>query len=117
MCNTSVASAMALNFTDAERQSLAIEIGVDCNTPDEQVRSLPRVIKSALKLVQRVVVQEVYFKTFGDFALIFEIRFDVLSNDAAEAREAKGEIHKAINERMKKENINMPVPIRTIIAG
>eukprot|EP01006_Ploeotia_vitrea_P045946 TRINITY_DN66980_c7_g5_i1.p1 TRINITY_DN66980_c7_g5~~TRINITY_DN66980_c7_g5_i1.p1 ORF type:complete len:369 (-),score=66.25 TRINITY_DN66980_c7_g5_i1:200-1306(-) len=114
-CNSAIAKSKINNLTHSERQNRSIDIGVSCDTGDEQVKALPGILADAVAGIEKCEVDQVYLRELGMYALVFELRYSVLSNSSADARAVVGQINQAVNERLKKENISMPYPTSVVI--
>mmetsp|Transcript_2043 Transcript_2043/g.3193 ORF Transcript_2043/g.3193 Transcript_2043/m.3193 type:complete len:361 (-) Transcript_2043:83-1165(-) len=108
--NTAMISSTLQNYKQADHINACFDIGIANETPDEDVKRLPEVVKSVFDRIERANYALTFFKAFGDFALIYEVRYTVKSNSADVAREVLGEINTEINAEFKKQGINMPYP-------
>jgi small-conductance mechanosensitive channel len=91
--NSTLINSTLQNFKEAEVTNLCFEIGVDVNTSNEVVREIPQVMEHVFKDIKRAKLALVFFKSFGKCTLNFEVRYQVLSNDADVCRQVLGEIN------------------------
>jgi small-conductance mechanosensitive channel len=115
--NSALICSTLQNFKQAEYINTCFDIGIANETSDEDVKRLPEVVASVFERIERADYVLAFFKSFGDFALIYEIRYKVLSNSADVARAVLGEINTEINAEFKKQNINMPYPTSVRLSG
>lgn len=112
--NDQLTRATLLNLERAEHYVKSFELGVDCGTADEILEQIPEHITAVIDEIEGVEPDQVYFKYFGDFSLVFEIRYRVLGNSMAEQRRVLNLINLGINKKFKEVGINMPFPTRSI---
>mmetsp|Transcript_29611 Transcript_29611/g.40891 ORF Transcript_29611/g.40891 Transcript_29611/m.40891 type:complete len:353 (+) Transcript_29611:81-1139(+) len=108
--NSALVCSTMQNFKKANYINACFDIGIANESDDAVVRRIPEVVKGIFEQIERANYGLAFFKSFGDYALIFEIRYQVLSNSADVHREVLGEINTLLNETFKKEGINMPYP-------
>ena len=91
--NSALISSTLQNYKKADYINACFEIGIANETADEDVKRLPEVMAGVFAKVERADHVLTFFKSFGEFALVYEVRYKVLSNSADVAREVLGEIN------------------------
>jgi small conductance mechanosensitive channel len=113
--NTMVVENPFKNFGLTTEVLVSIECGVGYES------DLRNVKKIAIEEIERVFPQgsreiEFHYLEFGDSSINFQIRFWVDATKTLTVLESKSEAIMALKERFDKENINIPYPVRTLIA-
>lgn len=112
--NTDLLGSRIQNFKRmAERRSV-FTIGVTYQTTVEQLEAIPAMLQEAVELHELARFDRAHFSTYGDFALIFECVYYVLSNDY----KVYMDIHQAINlnlfRRFAENGIEFAYPTQTL---
>ncbi len=111
--NSEITARVFLNFSKPERKVRSrMSIGLEYDTPPDQVK---KVILEVLHRHQKVLKRpapDVILTAFGDSAILYEFRFwhENFSNEPT----IKSEINSLVWYALKRHNIVIPFPIRTI---
>lgn len=111
--NSEITASIFLNYSKPDRKVRSkISIGIDYNAPPDLVK---KVILEVLTQHQKVLknpAPDVILITFGDSAILYELRFwhENFSNEPG----IKSEINILIWYALKRNNIVIPFPIRNI---
>jgi small-conductance mechanosensitive channel len=102
------------NFKKMEARRVSFTIGVTYQTPLEQLKKIPILVKGIIEPFDHVDFSRVHFKEFGQFSLNFEIVYTVKSPDYAKYLDTQQAINFAILETFEKEHIELAYPTQTI---
>ncbi|MBX5438580.1 MAG: mechanosensitive ion channel family protein [Thermoflavifilum sp.] len=69
------------NYKRMEQRRVVFRVGVVYETPVEKLEKIPALLKEAVEKQSHVRFDRAHFASYGDFALIFEIVYYVLSAD------------------------------------
>lgn len=108
LINASVGNWMLKNKTGR----LILPVGVSYDSDVEQVRSLLMNIVEDEKRVLKNPAPFIYFKDFGDNALMFEVR--VFLKDVSEIISVGSDMRFAIRKALKEVDISIPFPQRDV---
>lgn len=97
-----------------DRRRVVFKIGVTYPTTLEQVKMIPRIIADIIKNTKDTVFDRAHFFSYGDFSLIFEIVYYVLSRDYNKYMDIQQEINFAIKEEFEKRDIEFAYPTQTL---
>ena len=106
------------NFSSTSRSRVILENGVAYNSNLELVKSLTtETIISNFDLPETAEDVLFLYRSFGDSAITYEIRFWINSYSALEVAKAKSKAMMLIKSAYDKEGIQIPFPMRTIDFG
>jgi small-conductance mechanosensitive channel len=96
------------------QRRVVFSFGVTYETPAEQLRHIPTIIRDAVEAQEKVRFDRAHFQKYGDFALIFETVYFVLSPDYNYYMDVQQNINLALFERFVEEEIDFAYPTQTI---
>lgn len=102
------------NYMRMERRRIAFTFGVTYQTSAEKLKRIPDMIKQIIGSVETAEVDRVHFKQYGDFSLVFEVVYYVITNDYAVYMDTQQKINLAMKERFQKEGIEFAYPTQTL---
>ena len=112
--NTELTSTTIHNYKKMEERRICFKIGVCYETPLEKLKKIPELIKEVIESCSDVKFDRAHFYSYGDFALIYEIVYYVLSNDYNLYMDKQHEINIKIKEAFEKEGIEFAYPTSTV---
>ncbi len=112
--NKELTTARVHNYKRMQERRIVFSIGVTYETPTEKLKQIPEIIKNILASISSVRLDRVHFKSFADFALIFEIVYYVNTPDYAVYMDAQQEINLKIKDEFEARGIEMAYPTQTI---
>jgi CRP-like cAMP-binding protein len=96
----------------SELHAMRIVVGADYNTPPNKVKDALLHATLHAELVQKDPEPKVYLKEFGDFAILYEIKFYMLNHqDYSSVCDA---IKTNVWYEFRRQKINIPFPTRTV---
>jgi small-conductance mechanosensitive channel len=116
--NSKIAGSTIVNYhMPFPRSRVLLRVGVDYASDPRRVREVlvDELQKAAreLDILLEDPAPQAYFRTMGDFALEFELRFYV--RDIASEERARDEVNHRVFARLRAEGIQIPFPTRTLI--
>lgn len=108
--NSDLTASRVRNFKRMSERRAAFEFGVTYETPNELVRKIPELVRSILKNLDGVRLDRAHFKNFGDFALIYEVVYYVLSPDYNTYMDKQQAINFSLKETFEREGIEFAYP-------
>jgi len=112
--NNDLLKSRVRNYKRMKERRVAFQLGVVYQTPVEKLKKIPGMIKEIIDSVDMVRFGRAHFKSFGDFALIYEVVYYVLDRDYDLYMDAQQEINLKIAERFENEGIEFAYPTQTI---
>jgi small-conductance mechanosensitive channel len=93
---------------------VVFSLGVTYQTPAEKLRAIPDMLRQAVELQGDVRFDRAHFQKYGDFALIFEVVYYVLSADYNEYMDIQQAINLKIYEEFEAQGIEFAYPTQTL---
>lgn len=112
--NSDLLSSRVRNFKRMFERRIVFSVGVVYNTPESQVQKIPLIIREAIESQEKIRVDRVHFKSFGDFALIFEAVYYVLAPEYNLYMDIQQSINLIIYKRFTEEKIEFAFPTQTL---
>jgi small-conductance mechanosensitive channel len=114
LSNQSLTSARIQNYGQMKERRVVFPFGILYETPAEQVRAVPEMVKKIVESQENVRFDRAHFKKFGDSSLDFEVVYHVLSSDYTEYMNIQQEINLSLFEAFAKEDMGFAYPTRTL---
>lgn len=112
--NNDLLNSRIRNYGRMYERRVLFALGVTYQTPADKLKRIPAIVREAIEMHEKVRFDRAHFQKYGDFALIFEIVYYVLSPDF----NLYMDIHQAVNlfiyERFAEEEIEFAYPTQTL---
>lgn len=112
--NSDLTNSRIHNYKRMEERRILFRIGVVYDTPAAKLEKIPAMIRKILEDTGDIRFDRAHFQSFGDFSLIFEIVFYVLSSDYNDYMDKQHAINLTIIDRFEKEGIEFAYPTQTV---
>ncbi|MFH1339122.1 MAG: mechanosensitive ion channel family protein [Candidatus Omnitrophota bacterium] len=112
--NTDLTNARVRNYKRMGKRRVVFRVGVTYQTTLQQVKEIPKIIKNAIEKIKDTAFDRAHFFAFGDFSLVFEVVYYVLSADYNKYMDIQQEINLAIKEEFEKLGIEFAYPTQTL---
>jgi small-conductance mechanosensitive channel len=112
--NTDLTSSRLQNYKRMEKRRVVFRLGVTYQASLEQLKEIPKIIKAAIESVGEVAFDRAHFFSYGDFSLVFEVVYYVLSNDYTKYMDVQQQINFVIKEEFEKRGIEFAYPTQTL---
>lgn len=112
--NRQLIETIVHNYKRMQYRRIDFNIYINYDTDVEIVKKIPDIIKDIITKIDKAQFGRTHFSTFGDFGLVFEIVYNVLSNDFKTYMDVQQTINLAIKEKFKEEGIEMTYPTQVI---
>lgn len=113
--NSDLLSSRIRNYKRMQERRVVFSIGTTYQTPTAKVKQIPSIIQEIIETQDQVRFDRAHFKSFGDFALIFEIVYYVLSPDYNKHMDIQQNINIDLMARFEQEKIEFAYPTQTIL--
>lgn len=112
--NTDLTNARVRNYKRMDKRRIVFKVGVTYQTTLQQVKEIPNIIKNIIERIKDATFDRAHFFAFGDFSLVFEVVYYVLSADYNKYMDIQQEINFAIKEEFEKRGIEFAYPTQTL---
>lgn len=103
------------NYKRMQERRVLFEFGVTYETPVEQVRALPGLVKEIVSSSEfQTRFDRAHFKGYGDSALLFEVVYFVLDPDYNKYMDIQQEINLSLLESLQARGISFAYPVRML---
>lgn len=110
LANTDLTSSRIRNYKRMKRRRINFQLGVVYETSLEQLRQIPEIIREIIESKEDTLFDRAHFAAYGDFSLIFEVVYYVLSRDYKKYMDIQQEINLQIKEEFAKRGIKFAHP-------
>ncbi|MFH1858377.1 MAG: mechanosensitive ion channel family protein [Candidatus Omnitrophota bacterium] len=112
--NTDLTNSRVRNYKRMETRRILFKIGVVYQTPVEKLKTIPRIVEAVIKEHELTQFDRAHFQSYGDFALIFEIVYYVLTPDYNKYMDVQHYINVRLKEQFEKEGIEFAYPTQQL---
>jgi len=112
--NSDLTGSRVRNYKRMEQRRIVFGVGVVYDTPFEQLKKIPGIIREAVEAEELARFDRAHFARYGDWSLDFEVVYYVLSPDYNLYMDIQERINLAIFERFEAEGIGFAFPTRTV---
>jgi len=112
--NAELVGSRIKNYGRMQQRRILFTVGVTYQTPIEKLKAIPDMVRRIIEPIEQVRFDRAHFKAYGDFALIFEIVYYVLSQDYNTYMDVQQRINLGLYERFRKEGIEFAYPTQTV---
>jgi len=112
--NSDLLGSRVRNYKRMYERRISFSLGVAYETSAEQLERIPRMIEEIVSSQPKVRFDRSHFKSFGDFALVFETVYYILTPDYTAYMDAQQAINIAIARKFAEEGIRFAYPTQTI---
>lgn len=114
MANADLLGSRVHNYKRMNERRVVFSIGVTYETPAETVALLPELLREIIEAREPVRFDRAHFKSYGDFALIFEIVYWVLDPDYNLFMDIQQTINLEILKRFEALGVGFAYPTQTV---
>ena len=112
--NSDLLGSRIRNFRRMYERRGAFEVGVTYQTTREQLEAIPGMIRTSVEAQDNTRFDRSHFKSFGDFALVFETVYYVLVPDYNIYMDVQQAINLELVRRFEEEGIEFAYPTQTL---
>ncbi len=112
--NSDLLASRVRNYKRMFERRIAFSIGVTYQTTADQVREIPGIVRSTVEAQSDVRFDRCHFKSFGDFALLFETVYYVTNPDYNVYMDIQQAINVAIMDAFADRGIEFAYPTQTL---
>lgn len=112
--NSDLTDSRLRNYKLMEKRRVVFKLGVVYQTPLKQLKEMPKIIENIIKNIKDTTFDRAHFFSYGDFSLIFEVVYYVISPDYNKYMDVQQEINFCIKEDFEKRGIEFAYPTQTL---
>lgn len=112
--NSDLMKSRIKNYKRMEIRRIDFKVGVVYQTPVEKVKKIPQLVKDICGGIEGIKLDRVHFLSFGDFSLVYEIVYFVLSPVYNVYMDKHQELNFALKEVFEREGIEFAYPTQTL---
>ena len=112
--NSDLTNSRVRNYKRMQKRRVVFKLGVVYDTPLKSLKEIPQVIEEVIKSIKNTIFDRAHFSSYGDFTLVFEVVYYVLSSDYNKYMDIQQEINFLIKEEFEKRKIEFAFPTQTI---
>lgn len=112
--NTDLTKSRLRNYKRMGKRRVVFRIGVTYQTTLKQLKIIPGIIEKVIKGVKDTTFDRAHFFSYGDFSLIFEVVYYVLSSDYNKYMDIQQVINFAIKKEFEARGIEFAYPTQTL---
>ena len=115
LANSDLTKSRIRNYKRMEERRIVFQIGIVYGTPYEKVAAVTEAIQRIIEGNDRTRFDRCHFKSYGDYALIYETVYYVLSPDYGVFMDIQQAINLAIYRHFSEQAIEFAYPTQTIL--
>ena len=112
--NSDLTSSRIKNYKRMRERRVVFSLGVIYQTPLEKVKALPPMIKRVVDEHEYARFDRAHFKSFGDFALIYEVVYYVLRPDYNTYMDVQQSMNFRLMEEFEKARLEFAYPTQQL---
>jgi small-conductance mechanosensitive channel len=112
--NADLLGSRIRNFKRMKERRVVFSVGVVYSTPPEKVEAIPSILRQIVEAQPAVRFDRAHFQKYGDFALVFEVVYHVMSPDYNLYMDRQQAINLDIYRRFAKDDIRFAYPTQTL---
>lgn len=112
--NSDLTGSRLRNYQRMDRRRVVFQLGVTYQTPLDQVKAIPTLLKEIIIEQKLAKFDRAHFQRYGDFALIFEIVYYVLTPDYNLYMDIQQAINLRIKETFEEAGIEFAYPTQQL---
>jgi small-conductance mechanosensitive channel len=112
--NTDLTDSRIRNYKKMQKRRVVFSLGVTYDTDSQQLKEIPEIIAKIINGIENTTFDRAHFLSYGDFSLIFEIVYYVMSNNYNKYMNIQQEMNFRIKEEFEKRGIEFAYPTQTL---
>lgn len=112
--NNDLLTSRIRNFGRMEERRVVFKLGVTYQTPRDRLETIPTIVREAVEAVDNTRFDRSHFSEYGNFSLVFESVYYVLSGDYAEYMDIQQAIYFRVHEAFERAGIEFAYPTQTL---
>jgi small-conductance mechanosensitive channel len=115
--NTDLTNSRVHNYKRMDRRRVVFKINVEYQTEPALLREIPGIIKRIIEAIKDTTFDRAHFFSYGDFSLVYEAVYYVLSPDYNKYMDIQQEINLKIYNEFSTRKIKFAFPTQTLFVN
>lgn len=115
--NADLTDSRLRNYKRMGKRRVVFKLGVTYQTELKMLKEIPGVIEKIIKNTEDTVFDRAHFFSYGDFSLVFEVVYYVLSRDYNKYMDLQQVINFAVREEFDKRDVDFAYPTQTLFVN
>jgi small-conductance mechanosensitive channel len=115
LANSALLDSRIRNYKRMRERRIAFSFGVVYDTPPELLEQIPKTVREIIAGIPNTRFDRAHFKEYGNFALIFEVVYYVLSPDYNLYMDTQQAINLGLKRRFKEMGIEFAYPTQVVL--
>lgn len=115
--NTDLTNSRVHNYKRMQERRIVFEFRVVYGTPLAKLKIIPQMVRHIIESTEATRFDRAHFKSFGEFSLIFEVVYYVLSPDYNIYMDIQQSINVKLFELFEKEQIEFALPTQMVLVN
>jgi small-conductance mechanosensitive channel len=115
LSNSDLLNSRIHNYKQFKERRVVFRLSVVYQTPRDLLERIPGMLREAVEAVPRTRFDRAHFVEYGDFALVFEIVYYVLSPDYDIYMDSQQAINLGIHRRFEEAGVSFAYPTQELI--
>jgi len=112
--NNDLLNSRIRNYGRMHERRVVFSVGVTYQTSADELRTIPEILQKSVESEDHVRFDRAHFQKYGDFALIFEVVYYVLTADYNEYMDIQQAINLKIYDAFESSGIEFAYPTQTL---
>jgi small-conductance mechanosensitive channel len=112
--NSTLTSSRIHNYKRLEKRRVVFNFGIEYSTPVSKVKKVTKIVESLFSKHKEAELDRVFFRTFGDSALQYEVVYFVKNSDFKSYLAIQQDINIGLMESFEKEKISFAFPTQVV---
>jgi small-conductance mechanosensitive channel len=117
VANSDLVSSRVSNYKRMRERRIVFRLGLIYQTPPAKLREAKTIITETISARDDARFDRAHFFSYGDFSLVFEVVYYVLSADYNLYMDVQEAVNLEIYERFEKAGLEFAYPTQTIFVG
>jgi len=112
--NADLTGSRIRNYKRMQKRRVVFRFGVTYQTTQGQLKEIPGVVKKIIEGVKDTVFDRAHFFEYGNFSLVFEVVYYVMSADYNVYMDVQQEINFKLKSELEKRGVEFAYPTQTL---
>ena len=112
--NSDLTNTRLRNYKRMEQRRILFKFGVTYGTTSEQAEIIPQIVREIIESMELTKFDRTHFAVFGDYSLIYEVVYYVMSSDYNVYMDIQQKINFALKREFEKKGIEFAFPTQTL---
>ncbi|MFH1281875.1 MAG: mechanosensitive ion channel domain-containing protein, partial [Candidatus Omnitrophota bacterium] len=112
--NTDLTNSRVRNYKRMDKRRVVFSLGITYQTNLAQLKQIPGIVRGIIENIKDTVFDRAHFFSYGDFNLVVEVVYYVLSRDYNKYMDIQQEINFTLKEKLGKEGIRFAHPVQRV---